>query len=584
MRGRNGRWSRCFAFVIAGALVAASCGDDDDGDSSSGTAAETTTPASAATAGGGGGATTAASTSATTSSGGAGSTSATTSSGGTATAEGLTPIPDGVDLDASIVMAYSVPPNNLDPALSTQAADNTYMYMFYDRLTEISEDLEVVPYLATEWAYGADGSTFTMSLREDAQFHDGTPFNADAVVANINRSLTKQGAATARALAGVTGIEKIGEYEVQFNLTGGQPSNLPVLLAGNPGAMLSPAFIANETIDLKTGFGDVGSGPYKVVEYNPGQSASYVRAPNYWDPGRQLAAEFSISFVDPAARINGVRTGEFDLGQSAATDSAEAISIGESGGFNAYPYVINTVYGALFNPGSTGVLANQQIRQAIMHGMDRDAINEGLFEGRCEPRFQPFPEGNKYYFPEIEERYPFDPERARQLVAESGISDPSFDIQVSPGSYEPFAQVMQAQLEDIGITMNIIPSETSAVPVNFISGASPASYLVVLAYPDLASLYANWYGGPFGNMLNPAVPEAAAIRAAAAAANSTALSEQQQIAAWREVYTQIQELAVFAPGCAAPQVWMSGDDVIGVEQMPFIWQGAVVPYTIGKTG
>ena len=525
---RNSRWSRWLVLPIAAALVAAACGDDDDaGD----TAVEDTSVEETSVVDTSAADTSIADTSVEDTSVEDTSVEDTTGDGA-GSADGLTPVPDGLDLDASVNMAFSVAPNQLDPHRSATAGNNTYWYLWFDRLTEITNDLDVVPMLATEWSYSDDGTTFDMSLREDVVFHDGTPFNAEAVVANINRAKTIEGSVVANSLAGVESVEATGEYEVRFNLPEAQPANLPVLLSGNAGAMISPTFIANETVDLLEEIADVGSGPYQVVDWQPGQSVSYVRAPEFWDPGRQLLAELTISLVDPAARINGVRTGEFDVGQSAATDSAEAISIGESGGFSYHPEVINTVYGALFNP-AMGDLANQQVRQAIMYAMDREAINEGLFEGRCEPRFQPFPEDSKYFFPEIEERYPYDPEMARQLVAESGIENPTFDVEVSPGSYEPFSQVMQAQLADVGITMNIVPAETSAAPVNFITGASESVYLVVLAQPDLASVYSNWYGGTFGNLLNPEVPEAAAIREVAAGANDASLTEEEQLEAWR---------------------------------------------------
>lgn len=573
-------WTRVLAVATTAVLVAAACSDDDDADDTASSVVESTagdTPVAETSSAG---------------TDAVDDTVAATAVEDTAvedtnvadtageTAGGLTPVPDGVDLDATVSMAFSVAPNQLDPHRSTTAGDNTYWYLWFDRLTEINQELDVVPMLATEWSYSDDGSTFDMTLRDDVTFHDGTPFDAAAVVANIERAKTLEGSVSAAALAGVESVEATGDFEVRFNLPDAQPANLPVLLSGNAGAMISPAYFEGAG-DLQTEFADVGSGPYQIVDWQPGQSVSYVRAPNFWDPGRQLLSELTISLVDPAARINGVRTGEFDIGQSAATDSAEAISIGESGGFAYYPKVINTVYGALLNP-AMGDLANQQVRQAIMYAMDREAINEGLFEGRCEPRFQAFPTDNQYFFPEIEERYPYDPEMARQLIEESGIENPTFDIEVSPGSYEPFAQVMQAQLDEVGITMNIVPAETSAAPVNFITGASQSVYLVVLAQPDLASLYSNWYGGPFGNMLNPEVPEAAAIREAAASANDATLTEEEQIAAWQAIYNDIQELAVFAPACAAPQVWMYDPALIGVEEMPYIWQGAVVPYTLGK--
>lgn len=579
---------RWLAVPVVAALIAASCGgDDDDGGTGAdgtggatagdtGTAGGTATGSETGTAGG-----TATGTGTGTGTATVSETSDTGGGGGGGGGEGLTPVPEGVDLDASIKMSYSVAFQSLDPDLSRTAGDNTYMWMMYDRLTEIDEDLEVVPMLATEWAYSDDGTTFTMQLRDDVQFHDGTPFDADAVVANIDRTLTVEGSATAAQLDGVESVEATGPYEVTFHLPEARPSNLPVLLAGNPGAMLSPAWIADPSYDLSTETGDAGSGPYRAVEVRPLQGVSYVRAEDFWDPGRQLAAEFSIDLVDPAARINGVRSGEFDLGQSAATDSSQAIELGESGAFNYYPKVINTVYGALFNAAASGSVGNLQFRQAIRYALDLDAMNEGLFEGRCEPRWQSFPEGSKYFFPEIEELFPHDPDKARELVEESGV-DPEFSIEVSPGSYEPFSQVMQAQLAEVGITMNIVPAETSAVPTDFITGKADAIYLVVLAHPDPASLWANWFGGPFSNMVPESLPETAAIRTAAAAINDASLSQDEQIAAWKDVYTQVAELATFIPGCAAPQVWMSNPSVIGVEEMPYIWSGSVVPYTIGK--
>jgi peptide/nickel transport system substrate-binding protein len=476
-------------------------------------------------------------------------------------------------------MSYSVGPTSLDPHKSTSAGNNTYMWMMYDRLTEIANDLSVKPQLATKWAYAADGKSFDMTLRSGVTFHDGTPFNADAVIGSINRAKTTEKSAVAASLAGVASVEKVSDTEVKFVLPDAKPSNLPQLLAGDAGVMISPKFLANET-DLATGFADIGAGPYSPTDFKPGQSVTYERAKNFWDPGRALAAKFTIQFADPAARINGVQSGTFDMGQAAASDAAQAIELGKGGAFDYVPYVINTVYGALFNP-TKGDLANPMIRQAIQYATDQDAMNAGIFDSTCEVRTQPFPATSKFFFPEIEKRYPFDLAKAKDLIQQSGIANPSFDIEVSSGSYEPFAQVMQQQMKDAGITMNIVTTDTNAVPPDFITGKASAIYLVVLGAADLASLWANWFGGPFGNLVPKGTPEGDAIRAEAATADNAALSEADQLKAWDKVYTDINELATFDPGCAAAQVWMS-KNLVGIKEMPYIWSGAVVPYTIGK--
>jgi peptide/nickel transport system substrate-binding protein len=556
-------FARSLAVGMVLVLLAAACGDDDDDDDAgSGGSTASTEGATETTA--------------------AGSTD-TTTAGEDATTTTAAATGD-FDPDGEIVMGYTGSAQQLDPHKQVAGADMTYWGLVYDRLTEVSNaDLSIVPMLATSWEFAADGTSMEMTLRDDVVFHDGTPFDADAVVANVDRMKNAEGSTAARQLTSVASVEKIDDFTVRWVLSG-PAANLPALLSSPAGAMISPAAFDDPSVDLATDPQLFGSGPYVVAEHTPLERTVFERAPEYWNTEHATLARLTIEYAPASeARLNGLQSGAFDVIAATGTDATTGYELVDSGDFVGAPVAINTIHGLMLNP-TRGDLANQQVRQAINYALNREEIAAGLFDGYCQVTFQVFKEATPWYTPAVDEQYTYDPDRARELIAESGIENPTFDLRAPEGpSYQPLAQVMQAQLAEVGITANISPGALVDSNVAFLSGELDSLELVVLGQADPSLVLSQWYlSGPGSGMLPAGTPLRAEVEAAALAALDNTLTIEERAEMYGELFTELGEQSLWVPGCATNQVWLGEPDVVGLADMPFIWAGPVVPYTLGR--
>src|SRR5690606_12811646 len=126
---------------------------------------------------------------------------------------------------------------------------NIYLYPAYDRLTELTPDGEVIPMLAESWEFTDDDTVLRLDLRQDVVFHDGEPFNAEAVKANIERGQTLETSAVKPDLASIEEVVVVDDYTVELHLSS-PGSSLPALLSDRAGMMISPGAFDNPDIDL----------------------------------------------------------------------------------------------------------------------------------------------------------------------------------------------------------------------------------------------------------------------------------------------------------------------------------------------
>ena len=134
----------------------------------------------------------------------------------------------------------------MDPIGATVHQVQSYLWPIYDGLLRLSPTLEVEPMLATEWEFTPDGLGLDLTLRDDVTFHDGTPFDAEAVKVNIERTLAATESPVRGFLANVSGVTVNGPDDVTINLTAPDAA-LPTVLAHRPGLMISPTALANGT-------------------------------------------------------------------------------------------------------------------------------------------------------------------------------------------------------------------------------------------------------------------------------------------------------------------------------------------------
>ncbi|BAN02983.1 oligopeptide ABC transporter oligopeptide-binding protein [Ilumatobacter coccineus YM16-304] len=449
-------------------------------------------------------------------------------------------------------------PSRLDPHRSTLSQDNDKLFLALDRLVHQAPNGDPVAGLATEWEFIDDGATLRFTLREGVTFHDGEPFNAEAVKANIERAQTIEGGTQTGDLAVITEVTVVDDYTVDFSLDG-PAAALPLILSDRAGAMLSPASFDNPDIDEKP----VGAGMYEVVEHNVGSLIVYEAYDGYWDKDAQGLAGVEYHVMsDSGTRSNAIQSGAVDwtIVDNEAYDRLAETDGLEVGLFDdvAYPnQPLNK---------SREALAIVEVRQAINHAIDREALANVLASGYAVPCSQPWPEGYVAFNEEIGcDYYDYDPEKARELLAEAGYPD-GFELELldTPPSATQRTEAITAMLEAIGIDVTVRELAPGTAGDVWLAQAQGDMLSGVWGgRPDPGQMLALQYGE--NGFLNPGKHRSDALEAQLLLVNDQNLSAEERAAALQEA-TRISveealDVPLYFPLLA--NVW--SDDVVGAE-------------------
>jgi peptide/nickel transport system substrate-binding protein len=381
----------------------------------------------------------------------------------------------GLDPNAAFRFADTLPIDTLDPHASPGAGNNVWLFAVYDRLVHLNADAELVPGLATEWEFTDEGNTLALTLREGVSFTDGTPFDAEAVAANIERGQTLEGSAVAGELSVIEEVEVVDDFHVNLHLTGVN-SALPAVLTDRAGTIASPAAFD----DLARN--PVGTGMYTVTDYQPGSSASYERNPDYWEEGAAAAARMEFTTItDSLQRLNALRTGSVDATILGAND----VSAAESAGFVVESEPILQFFHLQLNL-SQPYLDDVRVRQALNHAINREELVSGLLFGLGEPAVQPFPSGYLAYDEQIgTDYYEYDPQEARRLLDEAGVPEGhTFElINQNAPQYTQLSEAIQSQLQEVGLDATITQT-TNFANQFYVEGDGDAGAINWTGRPD----------------------------------------------------------------------------------------------------
>ncbi|MDX1821832.1 MAG: ABC transporter substrate-binding protein [Paracoccaceae bacterium] len=329
-----------------------------------------------------------------------------------------------------------------------------------DKLVNITPDLEFVPELATSWSWSEDATTLTMQLREDATFHDGTPFNAEAVVANIERSKTLAESRRKSELTSVGSVAATGPFEVQFTLSS-PDATLIAQLSDRAGMMLSPTAAAEKGLELAND--PVCSGPYKFVERVQQDRIVLEKFAEHYDADSySFDRLIFLPIPDTTVRLANLRSGDLDMLERLAPSDVAGVK--EDG---------NLVFSAATSLGYQGITVNvnngarsetpfgqdARVRQALSLAIDREVINQVVFEGTYAAGNQPFPPTSPWY----DQTNPVqarDVEAAKALLAEAGLEGIKIEIQAPNNPVQlQLMQVIQAMAAEAGIEISIKATE-----------------------------------------------------------------------------------------------------------------------------
>lgn len=340
-------------------------------------------------------------------------------------------------------------PTSLDPTADATAAINVMLaHNVYESLTTVDASGAVQPQLAESWEISEDGRTYRFRLVEDAAFHDGAPFDADAVVFSLERARAEGSTNPRQAVfQAITGIARIDERTVEVTLAAPDAFFLFELAQG-PASIMSPA--SAETNATRP----VGTGPFMFDGWTRGDRLRLVRNPDHRNADKVALDVVEFRFIaDPAAASAALMAGELDAFPGFPAPELVAQ-------FEADPrfnVVIGTTEGEviLAMNNSRPPFNDITARRAVNHAINRDEIIEGAMYGFAVPigTFYP-PHGPAYV--DLTDRYPHDPELARAMFEEAGILGDTLLLRVPPFPYATrSAEIVQAQLGAAGMNVRV---------------------------------------------------------------------------------------------------------------------------------
>lgn len=396
------------------------------------------------------------------------------------------------DTEATLRVAYSTTPSNLDPARSTVNYDRSTLNVFYDRLVHTDpETSELIPGLATEWTPTPEGDAWEFKLREGVTFHDGAPLDAEAVKANLER-MKEPESNFAGQMEVVTGIEVADDLTVTISVVPSEGGVLPALLADRPGMMVSPQALESPDLDQRP----VGAGLFRVTSYQAGSSVTLERFEDYWDEeALEVApAALELRFMpDENARINALKSGQVD----AINIGPDQVDTVQGGDIEVDVFEVLTTYNLRVNRGREP-FDDPLLRKATSAAIDRETIVDTIFNGYGTPVLQPFPPSH-WASVEDPEEGGYDPERAKELLAEAGKPDGFSFRNITLPQLVPIVEAVQAQLAEVGIEMEVIVGDPATFATEFYRNDAAESLLGPSAGRPDPIIFYDGYFSPEGS-------------------------------------------------------------------------------------
>jgi peptide/nickel transport system substrate-binding protein len=353
-------------------------------------------------------------------------------------------------------VALAASPNTIEPATGDTRQASNVAWSIFDSLVWLNDEGEIVPALAKSWTVSDDGTVYTFKLREDVTFHNGDTFDADDVVFTWKRGKGSEITYREDFLAAAS-VEKVDKYTVKVILD--KPNSMMLLQMNEHWGILSKEY-HQEVGEEGYIQNPVGTGPFQFVEWRKGDRIVLEANENYWQDEYPRVDEVIYRPIpETATRIAALKAGDIDVISRINPEQAEELKGTE--GVNLISYPKDRVYYIAFNNMTTGKgtpIINQKVRQAMSYAVDYQAIIDNIFNGTAERVAGFVVPGNLGYDPSIKP-YPYDPEKARQLLEEAGYPD-GFEISMAGPSdtYINFEEVLQAVVgywEDIGIEVDL---------------------------------------------------------------------------------------------------------------------------------
>ena len=370
----------------------------------------------------------------------------------------------------TLVVGLVAEPVNLDPAQVTDANSNRVGRRVVEPLVFLAdESTKLEPGLAESWTVSRDGLTYTFKLRKGVKFHDDTPFNAEAVKFSIERQINPEHPAAKLGkypfanyfFGNIKAIEAMDETTVRFILKEPRASFLSVLTVG-AASIVSPTAVRKHGQDYA--LQPVGTGPFRFVTWDRGQRVMLEKNPSYWRGPVKVDRVVYRPIVEDQARLTELLTGTLDMIVGVPPDFVEQLA------GNQKVQVMRQVGTHVWYLGINNQkkpFDDKRVRQALNYAVNKEAIVRDVLKGTGSVAKGPVLP-NTWGADAAIKAYPYDPERAKKLLAEAGypggFSTTMWVPESGSGMQSPVAMstVMQSNLRAVGVNVKIETMEWGA--------------------------------------------------------------------------------------------------------------------------
>ena len=369
--------------------------------------------------------------------------------------------------DSTLVVSMAADPTGLDPEAVLNNTSGFVMATIYDGLIRYRPGtVEVEPGLAQSWEVSSDGLTYTFHLRGGVKYHDGTPFDAKALIATLDRQLKKDdrnyiynsGPVQSYidfTYGSVASYRAVDDNTVEVTMK--QPSAaLLASLAMVWNGVVSPTAVAKYGKDFRNH--PVGTGPFIFREWRERDEVTLDANSDYWKGRPKVDHLVFKEYPDSQAALLALKRGDVQIMGDVATPVIASIR----GDPNL---VLLTQPGLAVNgmalPNEVPPFTDKRVRQGLNYAVDKEAIDKALYSGLATPMVSPLPEA-QWGFDNTLQGYPYDPAKAKELLAAAGVK-PGLKVELlaysTPRGYNPagpdLAVALQGYLQKVGIEADV---------------------------------------------------------------------------------------------------------------------------------
>jgi peptide/nickel transport system substrate-binding protein len=427
--------------------------------------------------------------------------------------EGTVAVREGQDVPAygDILVEGSIgDASNLIPLLATDNSSHSISGLIFNGLVKYDKDLNIVGDLAESWDISKDGLVITFRLRKGVRWHDGRPFTAEDVLFTYRLTIDPK---TPTAYAG--DFLKVKKAEVldplTFRVTYDRPF-APALMSWSSAVMPKHLMEGKDVTKSPLARHPIGTGPYRFKEWKTGQKIVLVYNPDYFEGRPYIDGRVMRIIPDMATMFLELRAKGIDqMGLTPLQYTRQTENRYFRSNFRKYRYLSFAYTYMGFNL-QNPMFADRRVRQALAYAINKEELIDGILLGLGKEATGPFKPGTWQYNPDVK-RYPYDPKRARELLAEAGWRDSDgdgildkggqrfeFELLANQGNEvrSKTAEIIQRRLAEVGISVKIRIIEWAAFIKEFINKRRFDAVILGWTIPMDPDLYDVWHSSKTG--------------------------------------------------------------------------------------